>query len=612
MAEAVDWGADGTPRSPQFDDVYRPADTGLAQACHVFLGGCNLPRAWAGAAHWRILETGFGLGQNFLATWHAWQQDEARPRLLHYVSLEAWPVAASDLLRAASVDPQLVPLAQALARQWEGLTPGLHRLVFEGGRVALTLGIGDARDLLRGLDFRADSVFLDGFDPARNPELWSLPVLKAVARLCRRGTHVATWTAAGQVRRDLATCGFVVERQPGLPPKRHRTAGRFDPSWPRPDVDEPPAPTPGMAVVVGAGLAGSAVAASLARRGWQVQVFDAADAPSSGASALPAGLMAPYQSPDDNPLSRIARAGIRLTWLEAQRLLRPGEDWGPDGALECRLEDARPPPALGEGLLPWTRVATPAQLAAAGLASTDHAWWHERAAWVKPSALVRAWLAAPGVSVRCGVRVSHIEPVPTGWQLLGETGDTLATAAVVVVCAAHGTAALTGDAIRTHPVRGQVSWGMHADGASPGNWPATPVHGHGHMLPDVPVAGGRAWMVGATYSRDDADATPREADQTANQARLAVLSPALAQALAPAFASGAAQAWTGIRCVTRDRRPLAGWLAPGLGVSTALGSRGLTFAVLAAELLAARLHAEPLPVETPLADALDPGRLTSR
>ena len=119
MAEAVDWGADGTPRSPQFDDVYRPADTGLAQACHVFLGGCNLPRAWAGAAHWRILETGFGLGQNFLATWHAWQQDEARPRLLHYVSLEAWPVAASDLLRAASVDPQLVPLAQALARQWD-------------------------------------------------------------------------------------------------------------------------------------------------------------------------------------------------------------------------------------------------------------------------------------------------------------------------------------------------------------------------------------------------------------------------------------------------------------------------------------------------------------
>lgn len=612
MAEAVDWGADGTPRSPRFDDVYRPAATGRAQAVHVFLGGCGLPGAWAGAAQWRILEIGFGLGQNFLATWQAWRQDEARPRLLHYVSLEAWPVAAEDLLRAAADDPQLAPLATSLARQWNGLTPGLHRLAFEDGRVCLTLGIGDVREVLRGLDFRADSVFLDGFDPARNPDCWSLPVMKAVARLSRRGTRVATWTASGQVRRDLATCGFVVERQPGLAPKRHRTEGRFDPSWPRPDVDEPPRPEAGMAVVVGAGLAGAAAAASLARRGWQVQVLDAADAPASGASALPAGLMAPYQSPDDNPLSRIARAGIRLTWQEARRLLREGEDWGPQGALEHRLDDGRPPPALGDGLLPWTRQATPGQLAAAGLDANDHAWWHEWAAWVKPAALVRAWLTEPGVSLRCGTSVAAVEPSTAGWQVRDPAGQVVATAPVVVICAAHGTAALAGRAVITHAVRGQVSWGLHAGGVAPANGPAVPVHGHGHLLPDVPLAGSRAWMIGATYGRDDADVAPRAADQAANRARLAVLAPALAPALGPAFESGAAQAWTGIRCVTRDRRPLAGWLAPGLGVSTALGSRGLTFAVLAAELLVARLHGEPLPVETPLAQALDPARLTGR
>ncbi len=612
MAEAVEWGADGTPRSARFDDVYRPAATGLAQAVHVFLGGCGLPRAWAGAAQWRVLETGFGLGLNFLATWQAWRQDEARPRLLHYVSLEAWPVAAADLLRAAVAEPLLAPLAQELARQWDGLTPGLHRLGFEGGRVVLTLGIGDAHELLRVLDFRADSVFLDGFDPARNPQIWSLPVMKAIARLSHRGTRVATWTAAGQVRRDLASCGFVVERQPGLAPKRHRTESRFDPAWPRPDVDELPLPVPSHAVIVGAGLAGAAVAASLARRGWQVQVLEAAGAPANGASALPAGLMAPYQSPDDNPLSRLARAGIRLTWQEARRLLREGTDWGPHGALEHRLDDRRPPPALGDGLLPWTRVATPDQLAATGLDASSNVWWHERAAWVKPAALVHAWLAEPGVSLRCGVRVAAIEPLAEGWLVRDEAGQVVATAGVVVLCAAHGTGALAGDPIRTHPVRGQVSWGLHADGARPTDGPVVPVHGHGHLLPEVPLPGGRAWMIGATYSRDDADVAPRAADQAANRARLAVLAPTLAQALGPAFDSGTAQSWTGIRCVTRDRRPLAGWLAPGLGVSTALGSRGLTFAVLAAELLVARLHGEPLPVERPLADALDPRRLTDR
>ena len=177
MGEVVAWDGDGTPRSPRFDDIYRSAAGGLAQARHVFLQGCGLPAAWAGQAQWRIFEAGFGLGLNFLATWEAWRSDPQRPRLLHYASIEAWPVDADDLLRGAAGHPELEPLAQALAAQWHGLTPGFHRLAFEGGRVLLTLCVGDIAAMLREQAFRADSVFLDGFSPERNPQMWSPDVL---------------------------------------------------------------------------------------------------------------------------------------------------------------------------------------------------------------------------------------------------------------------------------------------------------------------------------------------------------------------------------------------------------------------------------------------------
>ncbi|MGZ5848229.1 MAG: tRNA (5-methylaminomethyl-2-thiouridine)(34)-methyltransferase MnmD, partial [Ramlibacter sp.] len=212
MSEPVAWSPEGTPHSPRFGDIYRSAAGGLAQARHVFLAGCGLPQAWAGQHHWRILETGFGLGLNFLAAWRAWKDDPHRPQLLHFVSVEAFPVAADDLLRSVRPHPEQQPLAADLAAQWWGLVPGVHRLVFEGGRVVLTLGIGDARSALQEQDFQADAVFLDGFDPARNPAMWDLPLLKAVARLCRRGAAVATWTVAAAVRHDLAQCGFVADK----------------------------------------------------------------------------------------------------------------------------------------------------------------------------------------------------------------------------------------------------------------------------------------------------------------------------------------------------------------------------------------------------------------
>lgn len=591
MSEPVAWSPEGTPRSPRFDDIYRPASGGLAQARHVFLGGCDLPRAWAGQRCWRILETGFGLGLNFLAAWRAWKDDPQRPGLLHFVSAEAFPVAAADLVRGTQAHPELQDLVAELAAQWWGLVPGVHRLSFDGGRVLLTLCIGDARAMLAEQAFAADAVFLDGFDPARNPQMWDLPLLKAVARLCRRGTTLATWTVSGHVRRDLQQCGFETHRMPGLPPKRESLAGRFDPAWALRAEPAAPAVVPGRAIVIGAGLAGSAAAASLALRGWQVQVLDAAPQPATGASGLPAGLLAPHTSPDDSLLSRLSRAGVRMTLQQARQHLHADVDWSQAGVLERRAADARAPADLGDEGHVWQEPR-------------PEGVWHAAGAWIKPAALVRAWLSTAGVQFRGAIRVDRLERAGEQWRAFDDQGQLLAETELVVVAGALGSGALLPN-LSLMPVRGQVSWATRGEHLS---MPPSPVNGNGHFLPAVPLADGIAWLTGSTYGRGETSLDPRDADQLANLDRLRTLEPDVAAALAPAFASGTVQAWCGVRCASSDRRPLVGQIVPGLWVSTAMGSRGLTFAWLAADLLAARLHGEPLPLPLRLATALDVAR----
>jgi tRNA 5-methylaminomethyl-2-thiouridine biosynthesis bifunctional protein len=618
MAEVIEWLADGTPYSPRFGDRYRSELGGLAQSREVFLQGCGLPAAWAGQRQWCILETGFGLGLNFLVTWQAWKADPQRPRLLHFVSTEAHPASAADLLRSALAHPDLLPLAQQLqARLW-GLLPGVHRLVFENGQLLLTLCIGDTRAVLREQRFAADTVYLDGFSPSKNPGIWDLHTLKAVARCCRRGTRIASWTVARTVLDGLAQCGFVVRKTPGLPPKRDNLQGEFNPGWePRQPRQAPvlTATRPSTCVVIGAGLAGAASAASLARRGWEVLVLDAHDAPAGGASGLPAGLLAPHVSPDDSLLSRLSRCGVRATLQQAEALLQAGSDWQASGVLERRLDGSVGLPAdWPEAGRDWSRSADAADFAQAGFADTTPACWHHAAGWIKPARLVQALLAQPGIRWRGGVQAARLQrDAGTGaWQVLDAQDQPLAQADLVVLAAGYASRRLVDGGLPLQAIRGQMSWGLRTDGDA-AHFPTWPVNGKGSFIPSVPTDAGRLWLAGASFERDRDEASVQAPDQAANLARLSALLPATAGHLAPAFQNGTAQAWAGVRCASPDRLPLVGPVdaanQSGLWLCTAMGSRGLSFAVLCGELLAARLHGEPLPLEWRMAEALAPQRL---
>ena len=520
----------------------------------------------AAQPQWRILDTGFGAGLDFLAALQAWRDNPARPRPLHYFSV---------------VTPD-ARLASPLAGRLQGLTPGVHRFLFEDGRVVLTLAVGDLQAALREQEFNADAVILQGGAA-------DLATIKAVTRLCRTGTSLQASEATAQ--EHLRTCGWQVE------PDALRAT--YLPRWtvrrlPRTEQQ------PQHCVVVGAGLSGAAVAASLARRGWQVEVLDAAPHPAGGASSLPVGLLAPHQSPDDNLLSRLSRAGVRVTLQECALRLAAGEQWALSGALEVRGDDARALPSL-PGLAPWSCEAAGSDKSAATLPQSTQAWWHANAAWVKPSALVQAWLAQPGVVFRGNTAVARIERDDAGWEVLDARGDVTARAPLVVIAAAHASAVLLGHRITTHPVRGQVSWNVGNAGALP----PFPVNGHGHFVPNVPTPEGIAWFSGSTYGRQDPDGSLRTEDDAANLQRIRELLPQVGEPLAADFTGGRVRSWAGVRCASPDRRPLVGEVEPGLWVSTAMGSRGLTFAALCAELIAARLHAEPLPLPVRLAQALD-------
>ena len=617
----------------------------LVQAQAVFLQGCGLPAAWAATPRWRILETDFGLGLNFLATWAAWRADPQHCRMLHFVSLEACPVAAADLLHAARQYPDLLPLAQELHDQFWGLLPGVHRLSFDNGQVLLTLCIGDAPTLLRQQNWTVDSIYLNGFSSERNPYLLSAHSLKALARCCRRGTRLATSTVEQAVRDALAQCGFDVRKAPGVASKCDKLQATFDPHWePRSARPAALALQPARCVVIGSGLAGAATAASLARRGWQVQVLDAGATPASGASGLPAGLFAPYLSPDDNQFSRVSRSGVRAMLQQCAALLHSGVDWAPSGVLE-----RRPPDRLGipsdwtSGLgSDWCGQASEALLHTAGLPSGTSACWHVRAGWLRPAQLVAALLAQPGIAWRGNTSVAQLQRLPEDaqgsgdsspvWRVVDTQGRTAAEAELVVLAAGLACNVLlagidpSSSPLPLQPVRGQLSWGLQ-DVPATSNLPPFPVNGHGGLVAHVPQpGGGYAWYMGSTFERD-VDQLPMGASECAaahasNWHRLQELLPdstsALQAAFDPTTLAGAqqVQAWASVRCTTHDRLPIVGPVnatdLPGLWVSTAMGARGLTRAVLCGELLAAQLHDEPLPLEAKLARALMPRFVSAR
>lgn len=609
----IDFGTPGEPpRSPRHGDLYHPRIGPLEQARHVFLAGNGLPARWAGRERFTVLELGFGLGNNFLATWQAWRDDAARCGRLVFVSIEKHPPRHEDLSRAHEASP-LPALAAALVSAWPPLVPGMHRLAFEGGRVELLLAFGDVRTLLPRLRLQADAVFLDGFAPAKNPALnatmWSPEVMKALARRAAPGATAATWSAAGELRAALSAAGFEWQAAPGIGGKREITQARFAPRFPVPAAP----PRPRDALVLGAGLAGASAARALAQQGVAVTVLEAAAHAAAGASASPAGLFHGTVHRDDGPYARLFRAAALFA---AGEYARAG--FAPQGLLRLVDDDAPGLPATAAAYARRVEGDDAAQLA--GVPVPGPAWYFEGGGFVEPARWVQKALATPGVTLRTQARAGRIGRGDDGrWAVFDTTGARRADADVLVLANAFGAPPLLA-------ALGHAPWPLHGRRGQLTRLPPSSAHalrrplagdGYAIPLPDGTL------LCGATRQAGDDDAALRHADHAENLRRLRRLT-----GITPS--TGAAlSGWVGFRQHADDHLPIAGAvpLPPsqmppgqrldqarmlpreaGLFVLMALGARGLTLAPLLGRLVAAQATGDAWPLEQDLADAVDPAR----
>lgn len=612
----LEWAADGTPRSCDYDDVYHSTEGGLAQTRHVFLAGNSLPQRWQGRHRFTILETGFGLGLNFLATWQAWRNDPQRCERLHFVSTELHPFTRDDLVALHTHWPELAELAAQLQAAWPPLTAGYHHLLLEGGRVALTLLFGDARDTLEQLDGRADAIYLDGFAPRKNPQLWSPEFLQLLTRHAAPGATLASWCVAGEVRTALGACGWTLRKRPGYAHKWQMLTGQR--AEEATAMTETNSTALRHAIVIGAGIAGCSMTEALARRGWRVTLLERHAAPAGEASGNPAGLLHPMLARDDNLAARFSRAAYLYSLRLLQRLDSPALPWQARGILQIAADErdaelqrdcCRELPA---DYVSWLDQAQAS--ARAGLPVAAGGWWFPHGAWVNPPVFCQALLQAAGeaVEIRYSSSVAMLHQEDGQWQALDAAGRLLATAPHVILANAQAATALVPDiSLTLRAIRGQLSY-----------LPASTLAGLETALCGVGYAirTDAMSLVGASFVEGDTDTTLRASEHADNLRKLSALLPGVSMPEDAAALPGRVS----FRAASHDRLPLVGTLPqaafkvqysltrlprqPGLHALLGFGARGLSWAPFAAELLAAQLCAEAVPAEQALLRAIDPAR----
>ncbi len=604
----LDWrGAD--PVARQVDDVYFSAVDGLAEARAVFVAGAGFPDRFSKDLT-VVGELGFGTGLNFLALWEAFRAHAARGARLHVVSVEGYPLRRADAARAREAFDELEPLSTALLARWPSPHKGAHRLVFENGRVSLTVFHDTVDAALPQMDFAADAWFLDGFAPAKNPDMWTPALFGELARLSKPGAPAATFTVAGAVRRGLADAGFAVEKKPGFGRKRERLEAIYQ-GEPAPRRAMPcPAPSArsGPVAIIGGGIAAASLVEAFARRGRTVSVF-AEGGWAAGASGAPRGLLTPRLEAGDRPHNRALLAAFDYARRLYEGRLHDGRAcFEPTGVLRLAGE--------GAGLERLERLA--------GLLDDDFSWrededaggpglWMARAGLFDPGALV-ASLASETPARDIGV--SRIERIDGGVVLHGADGQSLGAFETVIVAGGYAASSLLPN-LALEAAAGRI-------GVFDGDAPHAPAAWGGYAAPH---SGGV--LIGATHVKADAPEAESEAEPV-----LRALAGDGPLALTPGRLR---ESWGGVRAALNDRLPAAGllaaegfedrWRAAARGAPfpdtpepddgavmtlTGLGARGFAHAPLLAEALVSALMNEPAPLARDGLEALHPARFDWR
>lgn len=604
----LEW-RDGLPYSTAFDDVYFSASPdhpqhGLAETRFVFLQHNQLQQRWQQLAtdrpsHFVIVETGFGSGLNFLAALQLWQQTAPPHAHLHFVSVEIAPFTLQDLQTAHAHFPELAEVSQALCQQYRLLQPGINQIELPAFSTSLTLHIGDSTQILPQLNLKADAWFLDGFAPAKNPQMWQPYLFECMARCAHNGSTFATFTSAGLVKRGLQSAGFAVNKTRGFGHKREMLWGQW------PETSQPPHLTTPRIAVIGAGIAGCSSAWFLANLGCQVEVFERAATIASGASGNPRGMLYPRLNAEKPLNDQLALRSYSFSLRHYANL-----DLGNDGFQVCGLMQLGGSPRelkrvqkvaaryADLGLL--QKLDAEQASVQAGVSLAHDSLFFEQGAWVNPTSACTRMLDHKNISLHVTHEVTSLVQQASGWQLqinyakLSEHFD-----AVIVCNAAEANKLLPDSGMWLNPVRGQM--GMIA--AQPSmSMLKTILCGDGYLTPQHHGV----HAMGATFAPGDHGTDIREEDNIVNLDMVSRLSADFHAAKNAEITFARAS----LRCGSPDYLPYVGAVLPterfklhvapiekhtdlpspqGLYVHVAHGSKGLMTAPFCAAILARRI-----------------------
>jgi len=639
------------PYSPRFDDIYF-AKRGLEETYHVFLKGNDLPHRFEQSKNFTIGETGFGTGLNFLCAWHLWRQTKRKTQSsLQFFSFEKYPLHIDDLKKAHALWPEFKSLSKTIREQWPPNVKGIHHLNLEKG-VTLTLCFDDiAAGFKNYLPHSrvVDAWFLDGFSPAKNPEIWSMSVFEYMAKISRNDCTLATFTVAGFVRRSLQAAGFEVEKAPGFGRKRHMLKGRLSPhicsqkSLPKQPAN-PTAQKPWLSTqtlkaakanakiaIIGGGIAGASLAFSLSQYGFQPVLFEERHI-GAGASGNLAGLIMPRLDRDDNPAARFSLHAYLYTLRLIQYLQKDHPDielFNPCGANRQSRYTSNQSEKYTKEINLFRSLQQDKFLPPDYLEFRENRLFFPQAGVISPPTFTKLLIGKTEIIQK---KVISIEKDKTSLTLITEDQKYSFDTAIL----ANGLRAKDFLCARGLPITGSLGQiDVYKDAPSP---PDIKVYGpYMAPLPSSNKEVQSGIVVGANYNSLIDEHPPSAPSLKASQQNLSSLSPFKPEEIAsltPDTAHGRAS----IRCVTPDQLPIAGPLPDwsffggaydglrngrvgpypdaeyqnGLYALIGLGSRGLVTAPYASAMIASRIAGMPAPTTSDIFETVHPGRFFIR
>lgn len=643
---SIEW-RNGQPYSQKFDDVYYSVNNGLAESDYVFLQQNGLQQRFANAKHFVIAETGFGTGLNFALTLQLWEALAPATAQLDYFGIEFAPLSPDDIRRVAAQWPELEAYFSELIKCYPLPVVGRHMCYVLNNRVRLHLCFMDVCDALQTESLAVDAWYLDGFSPAKNPEIFNHRVFSLLAQNSAPNATLTTYSAAGFVRRGLVDAGFSVEKRKGHGNKREMIMAQFPATGcvlaealPWTQLSQPVLHSK-HAVVIGAGLAGLSAAWSLIRRGWRISLIDQHAEVAGEASGNPVGLVLPRLTVDDVLDTQFYRAAFLHAIAELDNLQAQHSVAGDGHKAWCKqgvylgMALSRAERMLERNTFHADYIQRAVNNSSGiNLPADSELLFIPSAGWASPEMLCRDIRGACGDALQYHQAevvslVQDVRKQGNVWQCLSSSRQLIAESEVLIL--ANGTNAAKFQQTQwmpVRPVRGQLTQLLLKQGVTA----RVPACSFEHYLAPS-VDADHSYFCGASYHPDDSCEKLRDSDQQDNIEFTEKLFPGMFEV--PVQLQGR----TGFRAVSEDRIPLVGPVAdaawfereyhdlshgraaryyadanylPGLYVSAAHGSRGMTSCFISAEVIAAQIEGTPLPLARNIIDLLNPARFIIR